>query len=1331
MEQNNNSEITLGLDLGVGSVGWTILKTSEENGQKTNEVLKTGVELFPEVKSAKKRREKRGSRRLIRRRKLKLSKLRTMIMNCCDENNNNLFGYKSKEELENDLSSSGFIKINETQKIYILDVINNELNKLNIGYTPEFINKLGFNSEYSFNNFLLEYKNNIQLLRLLFIYLLMQNNFDIKNNPTKIYLLRKITMKFIYDLFKNRGFFYSVNIDSENNLNEIENFSTFKKFSKDVLNSQAKLKYELNNIKEPDKEVFSNVEWSRELEWILNKIFNDDIFNNFKAQIINLFKFTRDFSKGPGSELSYSPYGIYKLKNDGKHLFKEYENIWDKNIKKCSFYNIVNGYNKNENVEIELSTNYKIFNTITSLQNILNEKGREAINSNTYKNFILKLANIKRTDKNKGIKIEDNKIKLKLSAIKDFLVLSEENNESFIQNLVIDKIKNKLEDEMLLKGIEDLNSVILEESFEFPKFEYIHLLLNNTNLSLKNFDDIISTKEIFDQFTDILRKNSDKEDRNENLKILVNQLIKNGKIQIDTDKKFNELINGISSLKPRYGNLSSKALDGFNNSILIDGKKHSFEAYKNNIIKTSNEFNDKNIGKVNIDLFFRTKNLNATAQKTLKIANNLVEKLYDKYHFNNIIIEVARELNKSDSAKKKMKLENDSLYKLKNLIKRLLLTKNNVQKDLNTLIRKSMLWIEQNGYDLYSSEKIPSPFDDITKLQKYEIDHIIPQSKFYDGRNSNLVLTLREINKEKSDKTAYEYIEKNPNKKIVLKCWNDLFSDENNENFNEFDKILSQCIESDDIKNDHIECMKNYIIISRKKKKNSLFKKSEDQIASFLRSNLTDTQIMTKNALEWFKIKYRNADVNIVPFKGFVTSAIRIHSDLIKDRNDNIHHAIDSTIISTTYNNYKTFKDLINEDNIFKSIKYIKEEQDQVIKAVKTVIKGNINSKDIKYNKEFEDKVNFKYYPVIKFNKKTTEENIVAVYQQYQNNGKKTIRDLRRSNSIKGIDVTTLIDLMIQSYHIWKNKNESDLSLEEIYLNVVSHKKTKKKDKIYLKWLPIWVNDSLKFSPQIGLIYDSLILLLKKCDQHHDVSEECDDLVSQYHECISKHKKLINNSDIENKWFVFIPKKYLMKDTTEFIVIKKLTIFDYSQNRNTSSYINWIQKDENSKIGNLKEIDEIYYGILCIKNKNDNDWKPIILRYDFLKNVSERIELIKILSKIDTHITNDCILKKINNWITKNIEGFKKFNYIKEDEDIQITKETEVIYLLNKLTYIRKEEKSNSDKSVEQIENNNLFIIKKIGYTNIQVKFSSVREKQVHYKPILNTVLKDYKRWIK
>lgn len=114
MEQNNNSEITLGLDLGVGSVGWTILKTSEENGQKTNEVLKTGVELFSHVESAKKRREKRGSRRLIRRRKLKLSKLRTMIMNCCDENNNNLFGYKSKEELENDLSSSGFIKINET-----------------------------------------------------------------------------------------------------------------------------------------------------------------------------------------------------------------------------------------------------------------------------------------------------------------------------------------------------------------------------------------------------------------------------------------------------------------------------------------------------------------------------------------------------------------------------------------------------------------------------------------------------------------------------------------------------------------------------------------------------------------------------------------------------------------------------------------------------------------------------------------------------------------------------------------------------------------------------------------------------------------------------------------------------------------------------------------------------------------------------------------------------------------------------------------------------------------------------------------------------------------
>lgn len=1347
MEQNNNSEITLGLDLGVGSVGWTILKTSEENGQKTNEVLKTGVELFPEVTSAKKRREKRGARRLIRRRKLKLSKLRTMIMNCCDENNNNLFEYKSKEELENDLSSSGFIKINEAQKIYILDIIDEEMKNINKQYDSNFIQKLFFNSQdlSGFNKFLNEYKNNIQLLRLLFINLLLQKEFDINKPSTNTIYFRKIAIKLIYDLFKNRGVFYDIKISEKTeNPTNIEVFPTFEKFKKDVLNSHVKIKWNLKLKDDKFKEVFSNIEWSRELEWILNKVFAENIFSDFKENIKSLFSFTRKYNEGPGSEKSYSTYGIYS--KDGEKL---YNNIWDKYIKKCSIYNTINGF-EDLSVEVILSNNYKIFNTINNLQNILNPEARKLITPEMYEKLIIYLANIKKWDKSKANK----EIELNIENLITILELKDKNltKFDFFYNYLSETIRYDFIDESKLEDLDaddttKLEKIIDKNTFKFPKFEYANILCKSLGFNFSNIDQLLwenksEEESIFSYFTSLLCRNSDEESRRIQLEKYfeenIDKLPINKKL-IKDNKKVNEAIAAVIALKPKYGNLSSKAINEFNNKILKRENNEeilTFSKYREEIIQSVQTKPDN----IDIDVFFKTKNLNATTEKTLRIVDKLVSKLYKDYKFNNIVIEIARELNKSEKVIKQINNENNVLMEFnKFLLDKFKTNGNN--------LKKIKLLIEQNGIDLYTGQKILSSFEnfDISKLANYEIDHIIPQSKFYDSRMANLALTNSTSNKKKSNKTAYDYV---GNNKAIFKSWNVLYKiDEKKSNqtknknvdyksFELFKSLIKDWKIKEETKAAKAKVLIQYFKNIRRKKIRNLLKSGYRIDNTFLRSNLTDTQTITKTACEWFKIKFHDKGIKIIPFKGFATSAVRTYSRLpFKDRNDNIHHAVDSTVISTTYNNSKIFKDLITvtEEKVLGKWKYYNKEKEEVAGAVQQVLLDE----ERKYKKEFENSVDFKYYPVIKFNKKTTQENIVAVYQQYQNDETKIIRDLRRSSDIKEIDLATLISFTIQTYHKWKNKENDDLdtpeSLIKIYLDVVSKEKNKvnEKDKIYFKWIPIWVNDT-KFLSQIKVIYDSLIYyLLNKCKNNHNVSNDCANLVDEYSRCISKHKKLINNSDIENKWFVFIPKKYLMKDTTEFIVIKKLTIFDYSQNRNTSSYINWIQKDENSKIGNLKEIDEIYYGILCIKNKNDNDWKPIILRYDFLKNVSERIELIKILSKIDTHITNDYILQKINNWITKNVEGFKKFNYIKEDEDIQITKETEVIYLLNKLTYIRKEEKSNSDKSVEQIENNNLFIIKKIGYTNIQVEFSPVREKKVHYKPILNTVLKDYKRWIK
>src|SRR5690606_185316 len=76
----------------------------------------------------------------------------------------------------------------------------------------------------------------------------------------------------------------------------------------------------------------------------------------------------------------------------------------------------------------------------------------------------------------------------------------------------------------------------------------------------------------------------------------------------------------------------------------------------------------------------------------------------------------------------------------------------------NDLIRyKLYLELEKNGFkDLYTNTKIEKEniFTD-----KYDIDHIIPQSRFFDDSFSNKVLVPRQANLDKSNMTAIDYIE--------------------------------------------------------------------------------------------------------------------------------------------------------------------------------------------------------------------------------------------------------------------------------------------------------------------------------------------------------------------------------------------------------------------------------------------------------------------------------------------------------------------------------------------------------------------------------------------
>lgn len=75
------------------------------------------------------------------------------------------------------------------------------------------------------------------------------------------------------------------------------------------------------------------------------------------------------------------------------------------------------------------------------------------------------------------------------------------------------------------------------------------------------------------------------------------------------------------------------------------------------------------------------------------------------------------------------------------------------------------LWLDQKYRSPYTGDVIP-----LSKLftPAYEIEHIIPQSRFFDDSFSNKVICEAEVNKDKDNNTAYAYIKKNSGKKIEL-----------------------------------------------------------------------------------------------------------------------------------------------------------------------------------------------------------------------------------------------------------------------------------------------------------------------------------------------------------------------------------------------------------------------------------------------------------------------------------------------------------------------------------------------------------------------------------
>jgi CRISPR subtype II RNA-guided endonuclease Cas9/Csn1 len=72
-------------------------------------------------------------------------------------------------------------------------------------------------------------------------------------------------------------------------------------------------------------------------------------------------------------------------------------------------------------------------------------------------------------------------------------------------------------------------------------------------------------------------------------------------------------------------------------------------------------------------------------------------------------------------------------------------------------VEKLRLWKEQGHVSPYTGQ--PIPLSELFDRERYDIDHIIPQSRYFDDSFGNKVICEKAVNKDKSNKTAMEYFE--------------------------------------------------------------------------------------------------------------------------------------------------------------------------------------------------------------------------------------------------------------------------------------------------------------------------------------------------------------------------------------------------------------------------------------------------------------------------------------------------------------------------------------------------------------------------------------------
>lgn len=171
-----------------------------------------------------------------------------------------------------------------------------------------------------------------------------------------------------------------------------------------------------------------------------------------------------------------------------------------------------------------------------------------------------------------------------------------------------------------------------------------------------------------------------------------------------------------------------------------------------------------------------------------------------------------------------------------------------------TDVLKYKMWLEQNYKSPYTGQFIP-----LSKLftPAYEIEHVIPQSRFFDDSLSNKVICESEVNKEKDRMLAYEFISKKGGSIIKGSFGQDI-------------KILD--------KKQYEDFVQHHYANNRTKMKKLLL---DDIPEGFIQRQLNDSRYMSKKMLSILSCLVREGgeqevtSKHVIPTNGAITDRLK------------------------------------------------------------------------------------------------------------------------------------------------------------------------------------------------------------------------------------------------------------------------------------------------------------------------------------------------------------------------------------------------------------------------------------------------------------------------